>query len=472
MSAAPISISRHPQLFLDDHLLVRTQTIRRRLLQPRKHPANPVLDGEHPWETRMLQYPVVLHEPERNLFCMWYTAFGEGRLMERGAICYAESKDGLHWQKPMLDLRAFEGRQTTNILLSEPAESCFMSVIKTPHEPDSLYKGLYWHRVKKSWEAQYPDLRANLVTTSTDGIHWQTPEPVIFGKSDNPPSLVWYEPEQKYFAYLRDQAQHPDLFGHIRVTGISESADFENWIEKEMMILTDEDEGYPYTQVHALTATVYGDLLLGMLSVIKLEEEGNNFLGIMNVQLACSRDGRNWHRIADRATFLDIGPESWDRWFVHAGSLLVHNDTIHVYYHGWPVKHGHGRKNKGRTPNPNASRPKGGGIGLATLPADRFVALSLESPGTEAIVETKPLYLSGTNLLLNAEAGQLQIELLDEKGTPIPGFTAATSRLIPRDRLRHRVLWNDRPLGAAPITQPISLRFILRDADLYAFQIE
>jgi len=176
--------------------------------------------------------------------------------------------------------------------------------------------------------------------------------------------------------------------------------------------------------------------------------------------------------VADRATFLEVGPESWDRWFVHAGSLLVHDDTAHVYYHGWPVKHGHGRKNKGRTPNPTAPRPRGGGIGLATLPADRFVALSPDSPDDEAIVEMHPLHLSGTDLLLNAEIGQIQVELLDERGIPIPGFTAAESRLIPHDHLRHRVLWNDCPLGSAPSLNPTSLRFILRDAELYAFQIE
>ena len=73
MSRNPVALSHHPQLFLDDYLIQRVQGAERRLQRPVKHPANPVLAGEQPWETRMLQYPVVLRDMESDRFRMCFT---------------------------------------------------------------------------------------------------------------------------------------------------------------------------------------------------------------------------------------------------------------------------------------------------------------------------------------------------------------------------------------------------------------
>ena len=40
--------------------------------QPKRHPANPVLRGEHPWEQRASLYGTVLYDPEEKQFRMWY----------------------------------------------------------------------------------------------------------------------------------------------------------------------------------------------------------------------------------------------------------------------------------------------------------------------------------------------------------------------------------------------------------------
>ena len=219
---------------------------------------------------------------------------------------------------------------------------------------------------------------------------------------------------------------------------------------------------------------IFTPFMLSDAEDIKVAEgalEGNNFLGVMDVQLASSRDGWHWNRVADRATFLGVGPEAWDRWFVHAGSLLVADDTVHVYYHGWPVKHGHGRRDKGRTPNPEAPRPQGGGIGLATLPADRFVGLRAASGDRNAWVQTVPLTWQGDDLLVNASGDGLRVELLDMAGIPLPGHDAAACRLEPADSLRWRVRWSGHSLPAGPGSEPRALRFYLHDSELFAFQV-
>ena len=134
--------------------------------------------------------------------------------------------------------------------------------------------------------------------------------------------------------------------------------------------------------------------------------------------------------------------------------------------------------------SPRDYRRGSGGIGLATLPEDRFVGLIRSDRMRKGVLETKPLALTGRDLILNAEiplkrrmqAENLRVELLDKDGNVLPGFGRADSQLIAHDALRYRAVWHTRgdaePKTLKKVTQrPVALRFILRRAALYAFQI-
>ena len=60
--------------------------------------------------------------------------------------------------------------------------------------------------------------------------------------------------------------------------------------------------------------------------------------------------------------------------------------------------------------------PQRGGIGLATIKRDRFVAL--EGSFEKGFIVTKPLKISGSTLHVNAKAdfGEIIVEVLDEQG--------------------------------------------------------
>ena len=59
----------------------------------------------------------MIQEPN-GLLRMWYFAFNTERRrdeLDRGGYCYAESWDGIHWEKTALDLFSFRGSQRNNL---------------------------------------------------------------------------------------------------------------------------------------------------------------------------------------------------------------------------------------------------------------------------------------------------------------------------------------------------------------------
>jgi hypothetical protein len=106
----------HLHLFLDDNEVAHQENLLLVLNKMHKHPA-PVLVSDRPWEGERVQaWGNVIQEPN-GLLRMWYFAFNTERRpdeLDRGGYCYAESWDGIHWEKPPLDLFSFRGSQRNN----------------------------------------------------------------------------------------------------------------------------------------------------------------------------------------------------------------------------------------------------------------------------------------------------------------------------------------------------------------------
>jgi hypothetical protein len=69
-------------------------------------------------------------------------------------------------------------------------------------------------------------------------------------------------------------------------------------------------------------------------------------------------------------------------------------------------------------------------------------------------------------------AGSIQVELQNAKGEPISGYTLQECAEIFGDSLSRPVLWKNGS-GVSPLAgQPVRIRFVMRDADLYAFRFQ
>lgn len=111
-------------------------------------------------------------------------------------------------------------------------------------------------------------------------------------------------------------------------------------------------------------------------------------------------------------------------------------------------------------------------IGLATSRVDGFV--SIDAGRTQGSLTTKPFIFDGNHLLINANAagGAIKVELMDERGTPLPGFEAERSIALDGDSMRHEVRWRSDSRLADQAGQPIKLRFSMRAVRLYSFVFE
>ncbi len=106
-----------------------------------------------------------------------------------------------------------------------------------------------------------------------------------------------------------------------------------------------------------------------------------------------------------------------------------------------------------------------------TLRADGFAAMRANYDG--GTLTTRPLIFAGDSLYLNfstSAAGSIRVAILDMDGVPIPGFDADASEELIGNMTDRPVHWRDTPDLAALAGTPVRLRFVMKDADLYALQ--
>ena len=106
-----------------------------------------------------------------------------------------------------------------------------------------------------------------------------------------------------------------------------------------------------------------------------------------------------------------------------------------------------------------------------TIRIDGFVSINAPLSGGELV--TKPLIFDGDEMVINfssSAAGGVQVEIQDDSGKPIEGFTLSDSSPVFGDSIDRKVSWKGSPNLAKLAGQPVRLRFLCKDADLYSFR--
>ncbi len=490
---APIPIGGARQLFLDDELVAHTD-LRRTFHKPVLHPASPVLVPETALELNGGVMPAaamasVFRDPADGLFKMWYLAGYDD------AIAYATSVDGLHWERPALDVVP----GTNRVLPPMPGyvrNGATVWLDAGAQDPDERFKLLAFFRAGTgSWPRRVPvpaperDEVAS-VYTSPDGIRW-TWRAHTGPCGDNTSFFQDTRRGQWCFSIrtlggvdgrTRSIVVHEDF-----VRGAQWGAeDVRHWLAADAA-----DRPDPLLQwrpeLYKVDCATYESLLVGLFALYLGPPNhiagGTGVPKTIDLHLGFSRDGLNWHR-PDRNAFIACSrePGSWDRGYLQAspGLCVVQDDELWFYFSAY----------SGISPAQGTGPYAGGALGLAVLRRDGFA--SMDGPGrpmpaidrhgsrtpgldrpASGCLTTVTLLLPPGDLFVNANvrAGELRVELLDDSEAVVDGFSRADCVALAGDSTRHRVSWQSRPLQAVQ-QRPVRLRFWLAAGELYSFWIE
>jgi len=185
-----------------------------------------------------------------------------------------------------------------------------------------------------------------------------------------------------------------------------------------------------------------------------------------DVHLAVSRDGIRFHRAGGRKPFMSMGPAGhFDSKFVWAMPDPVRmGDELWIYYVG-------SNRDHDQYIDAAADGKHLTGISRAVLRLDGFVSADVGYTGGE--ITTPLLKFSGKRLELNVETsggGSVIVELLNENGKPIPGFSKDDAIPVNGNSVRMPVRWGDRAEVSTLTGKPVRIRFHMRNCKLYAFQ--
>ena len=472
-------IGSRRELMIDGFLIDRLKgQARLRLHNPVRREISVVHNAA--WEGNGCNYHTVFYDEgfrETGRYRMYYHAWhipSDGNQSHPLRIAYAESKDGIRWVKPNLGLFEHGGSKQNNIVLAEinGKEPHDFSVFKDSNprvKPGEEYKAVGFGR----------NPRGLYAFKSPDGIHW-TPmngsKPVMTGHAFDTQNLAFWDPRVgKYRSFVRD------FDGKIRGVRTATSDDLVHWSQRDWL----QYPGAPVEQLYTNQVSPYyraPHLLIGFparyvdrgwvpstrrLPSLKLREQRsrtNKRYGsaVTDTILMTSRDGRNFHR--------------WNQAFLRPGLRTRHNWAYGDNYMAWQMV---------ETDSPEDDSPrelslyatesyftgKTSRLRRYTLRIDGFASLFAPREGGELV--TRAFRFRGDRLAVNvatSAAGSVRVEIQDATGKPIPGYTLAESHEIFGDALEHPVEWKSTSSVSRLSGTPIRLRFVVREADLYALK--
>ncbi len=516
-----LRVGNRRQFFFDDLLLEQTQNLTRRFHSPQPAGDRPVLSKDRPWE-HVLYFSCntwnVIRDPRDGLFKCWYEDWQIDNLggaiawvrQSDNKLClnlhrswpsrvlYAQSSDGISWKKPELGIVTENGHRT-NVVLGGPdpigPAHCAYVLLDTLEKDDSRrYKVIFENMASQEADDQGGGTFRSAY--SNDGIHWKVhPEPVRYGQCGSVAGdvvTVSIEPESGIYRLngrhpmmcsnvvqdLRNPTDggwiapsYPHRFGQENRRRIyrTESRDMIHWSTPAPLVVPEHDTDNIDDEFYGMEQFQVGDDWLGLLNVL------HNTDNTMDVQLAYSRNGRDFKRIRPGQPWLGRGAEG--SWNPHMSTVcskpIVVDDDLYVYHGGANVHHdwwmvglpeGLGVPESGNLAAVNYA------LGLAKMKRDRFVSLAA-GPARTGILVTRPIFPAGDGLIVNVKChhgGRLQAAIADGHGKVISGFERENCRTVVTDAVSCQLIW--RGQSKLPTGNFLKLHFFMRHAELFSFQ--
>ena len=471
----PTRINDRRELFWDDHLTETSRTTAElRVHTPRIE--NAALVHDAPWEGDGCESYSIIQESDRyRLYYLGWQMLDPSVKLHTAShlvTCYAESKDGLQWEKPSLGLREFKGSRDNNIILD--ADNCelrdmvFVFKDENPACPsDERYKAMGRDSGK-----------ALSCYVSSDGLRfrkgWRMSDQ---GDFDTHNIAMWVPERNAYMAYIRGFHERPSVVkkGRTNIRDIRwmTSPDFKKWTTPHLLDFEGGEDyplyvnavqryyraphqfvGFPSRYVEREAWTPNYDQLAGAELRRKIIGIHPRYgLSTTDCVFMTSRDGKTWKRFDD--AFIRPGLERVNNWvygdcFVAPAMIETpsplenapHELSLYCFENHWRMI-------------PAVMR-------RYTIRIDGFA--SYHAGYAEKRLVTKPFIFTGDALSLNFSTSARGSVFVSLRGpdTPLVScelFGDSLSRIVPFDG----------ELSTLSGREAI-MEIAMRDADVYSFQ--
>ena len=476
----PIEIGSRLELFVDGYLIEQFSGGARLTLH-HPVPRDVAIVFDKPWEGSGCGYHSVFQDGDlyRMYYRGWQLTVEDGKRLRASepVLCYAQSRDGIHWVKPDLGVVELADFKENNVVMAvdtieqvggDPAHVAVFKDANPDCPAESKYKAIVRSRSPKGLLAFH----------SADGIHWapMSDKPVITKGAFDSQNLAFWDPvRSEYRAYFRDFREG------VRDIRTAVSEDFLHWSEPEFVecpgapkehLYTNQIKPYyraPHVLIGLPTRYVDRGWSTSMESLPELEHRklragASRRYGtaLSESLLMTSRDGRTFHRWHE--AFLRPGPERKDSW--------AYGD----HYVAWQLVETQSAL-EGAPNELSFYASEGYWTGTSsrlrryTLRIDGFVSVCSPLEGGELV--TRPLVFDGRELVLNfstSAAGSVRVEVQDAAGAPVDGYTLDQCPEIFGDTIERTVHWESGSDVGGLAGRPVRLRFELKDADLFSFR--
>lgn len=239
-----------------------------------------------------------------------------------GDLFVLESEDGLRFKRTAIQIGRGE----------------LPTIFLDPHDPDPArrYK-LFWLQAKNPFDSKTDGIFA---AYSADGSHFSTVGRVLPFLIDNPTVVDWDERIGKYIIFTRTFSY--DSENQRRITRIETTDPLKPWpylpgnpkqerlsIENAPAVLEADKEDNAHSDIYYNAATIYPwaqDVYLMFTAQFRhFSPERNPYIrpphghwedfGLLEIQLASSRDGIHWQRLSREPYFPTGLADEWDRWY-------------------------------------------------------------------------------------------------------------------------------------------------------------
>ncbi len=456
-AAEPVNIGSRLELFVD-HLLIE-----------KIHDAR--LELHHPVKAPRPRSPLPVHHMvtvirDGDLFRAWYR--GSDKSLPKGkkgepaesaeVVHYAESEDGHEWRFPVLRLHEVNGTRDNNVILARHPRLLhnFMPFRDTRAgvPAEERYKALSGHPGPGNKIGLDKPGHGLVAWTSPDGIHWKEKDEVIPYRPqwhhafDSPNVSFWSEAEQLYVCYFRTWIPEDRRRSVSRAT----SPDFKTWSEPVAMNPNLPGEHLytsmtaPYERAPHIYLSFPTRFVPGRGDAPDTDPKDRN---VTDVLFMTTRAGSHHYDRACTEAFIRPGLDA-ARWvnranYVAQGIHFVNSKRQLSIYHRSGDRY--------------------------LLRTDGFI--SLHASAQEGELLSKPLIFSGGKLMLNfstSAAGGVRVEIQDVDGKALPGFALDDAETLYGDSIARAFTWKGKPDLSKLAGQPVRLRFVLQEADLFSFQ--